>query len=127
MKFNAMFQPINIGPMLSLIHIQMCIRDRYRPDGILIAGDMIVRNDSASLKTASSLLRSLAQQYPVYYALGNHEYKPVSYTHLDVYKRQVYDDIDVNVTTEFVGYDHLTVDSKVTVLSLIHISAGDFL
>ena len=48
---------------------------RYRPDGILIAGDMIVRNDSASLKTASSLLRSLAQQYPVYYALGNHEYK----------------------------------------------------
>ena len=36
---------------------------------------MIVRNDSASLKTASSLLRSLAQQYPVYYALGNHEYK----------------------------------------------------
>ena len=48
---------------------------RYRPDGILIAGDMIVRNDSASLKTASSLLRSHAQQYPVYYALGNHEYK----------------------------------------------------
>ena len=47
---------------------------RYRPDGILIAGDMVVRNDSASLKTASSLLRSLAQQYPVYYALGNHEY-----------------------------------------------------
>ena len=31
---------------------------RYRPDGILIAGDMIVRNDSASLKTASSLLSS---------------------------------------------------------------------
>ena len=25
----------------------------------------------------------------------------------------VYDDIDVNVTTEFVGYDHLTFDSKV--------------
>ncbi len=29
----------------------------------------------------------------------------------------VYDDIDVNVTTEFVGYDHLTFDSKVTVLT----------
>ena len=54
--------------LLEMIH-------RYRPDGILIAGDMVVRNDSASLKTASSLLRSLAQQYPVYYALGNHEYK----------------------------------------------------
>ena len=32
---------------------------RYRPDGILIAGDMIVRNDPASLEKASSLLRSL--------------------------------------------------------------------
>ena len=29
----------------------------------------------------------------------------------------VYDDIDVNVTTEFVGYDYLTFDSKVTVLT----------
>ncbi len=29
----------------------------------------------------------------------------------------VYDEIDVNVTTEFVGYDHLTFDSKVTVLT----------
>ena len=48
---------------------------RYRPDGILIAGDMIVRNDPVSLKTALSLLSNFAQQYPVYYALGNHEYK----------------------------------------------------
>ena len=29
----------------------------------------------------------------------------------------VYDEIDVNVTTEFVGYDHLTYDSEVTVLT----------
>ena len=34
--------------------------------------------------------------------------RAVSYTHLD---------IDVNVTTEFVGYDHLTFDSKVTVFT----------
>ena len=29
----------------------------------------------------------------------------------------VYDEIDVNVTTEFVGYEHLSYDSKVTVLT----------
>ena len=29
----------------------------------------------------------------------------------------VYDEIDVNVTTDFVGYDHLTYDSEVTVLT----------
>ena len=78
----------------------------------------------------------------------------VSYTHLDVYKRQekgyeideegfkaamdeqrekarssrevtnymgadatVYDQIDTSVTTEFVGYDHLSFESPVTVLT----------
>lgn len=49
--------------------------DKYRPDGVLIAGDMIVRNDSASMETATVLLKRFAVQYPVYYALGNHEYK----------------------------------------------------
>ncbi len=28
----------------------------------------------------------------------------------------VYDEIDVNVTTEFVGYDHLTFDSELQFL-----------
>ena len=49
--------------------------NKYRPDGILIAGDMIVRNDSESMKKAESLLKRFSVQYPVYYALGNHEYK----------------------------------------------------
>ena len=49
--------------------------DKYRPDGILIAGDMIIRNDPISMKTATTFLKKLAAQYPVYYALGNHEYK----------------------------------------------------
>lgn len=49
--------------------------DKYRPDGILIAGDLIVRNESKTMETASFLLKRLAEQYPVYYALGNHEYK----------------------------------------------------
>ena len=49
--------------------------DKYRPDGIFIAGDMMIRCDPVSVKTAAVLLQRLAVQYPVYYALGNHEYK----------------------------------------------------
>lgn len=49
--------------------------DKYRPDGILIPGDMIVRNDPVTMDTAKALLKRLVPEYPVYYALGNHEYK----------------------------------------------------
>lgn len=48
--------------------------DKYRPDGILLAGDMIVRREAGSFQTAADLLKKLVLQYPVYYALGNHEY-----------------------------------------------------
>lgn len=48
--------------------------DRYRPDGILLAGDMIVRKEAESFETAKNVLKILAEQYPVYYGLGNHEY-----------------------------------------------------
>ena len=34
--------------------------NKYRPDGILIAGDMIVRNDSESMKKAESLLKGIS-------------------------------------------------------------------
>lgn len=48
--------------------------EHHRPDGILIAGDMIVRKDADSFDRARYILKKLAAQYPVYYALGNHEY-----------------------------------------------------
>lgn len=48
--------------------------ERYQPDAILIAGDMIVRKDADSFVSAQHILKKLAAQYPVYYALGNHEY-----------------------------------------------------
>ena len=41
----------------------------------------------------------------------------VSYTHLDVYKRQVYDEIDPKITSTFAGYDHLEHNSKISVLT----------
>lgn len=45
----------------------------YRPDAILLAGDMVVRMEPDTLETASDLLGKLAKEYPVFYSMGNHE------------------------------------------------------
>ena len=50
------------------------IRD-LQPEAVLAAGDMAVRTEPDTLVTACKLLTSLAEEFPVYYALGNHEYK----------------------------------------------------
>ena len=52
---------------------------REKPDAVLSAGDMAVRTCPDTLVTACKLLKELAQYFPVYYALGNHEYKNVSF------------------------------------------------
>ena len=77
--------PVNGGTMmsLSLIHIQMCIRDRQKANQkftLLLAAQLNNRKEfditrSAQNKTPQS-------------DLGIGTYSPVSYTHLDVYKRQ---------------------------------------
>lgn len=47
----------------------------FSPDAVLCTGDMLVRNEPATLKTAKILLEKLAEEFPVYLSLGNHEYK----------------------------------------------------
>nr|WP_294524510.1 metallophosphoesterase [uncultured Blautia sp.] len=46
---------------------------RQQPDLVLCAGDMIVRTLPESIPVAKELLLSLAKEFPVYMALGNHE------------------------------------------------------
>lgn len=46
---------------------------KCRPDGILCAGDMLVRCMPETLRTAEKLLLSLAGEFPVFLSLGNHE------------------------------------------------------
>lgn len=48
---------------------------KLKPDAILSAGDMAVRTEPDTLVTACKLLKELARDFPVYYGLGNHEYK----------------------------------------------------
>lgn len=50
------------------------IRDQ-NPDALLVPGDMIIRTDTGSLQETERLFLELAGLFPVYYALGNHEYK----------------------------------------------------
>lgn len=45
------------------------------PDAILAAGDMIVRIKKESLDVAEKLLLKLAEKHPVFYSMGNHEFK----------------------------------------------------
>ena len=47
---------------------------KLAPDVILSAGDMAVRTETDTLVTACKLLTELAGDFPVYYALGNHEF-----------------------------------------------------
>ncbi len=42
------------------------------PDAILLAGDMVVRMDPFTLETARKLLCTLAKNFPIFYAMGNH-------------------------------------------------------
>jgi hypothetical protein len=49
--------------------------EQIAPDAVLCAGDMNVNRETESLQKAQSFLLAAAGKFPVYYALGNHEYK----------------------------------------------------
>lgn len=49
-----------------------------RPDAVLMVGDIMTAKDlgysiPGSVDTAEALIRSISRQYPVYFAIGNHE------------------------------------------------------
>lgn len=48
---------------------------RERPDGILIGGDLLIGKPEISYEPAAAFVRQAAACCPVYYGLGNHEYR----------------------------------------------------
>ena len=48
---------------------------KVNPDAVLTAGDMLTAKPGKSYQTALSFMKRLAVKYPVYYGLGNHEYR----------------------------------------------------
>lgn len=49
--------------------------DGIAPDAILVAGDMLTATKGQPFATAVSLMKRLSSEYPVYYGMGNHEYR----------------------------------------------------
>lgn len=52
--------------------------DDIRPDYICCAGDMILAKPGRSYETAANFMQDIAK-YPVYYGIGNHEYRSKIY------------------------------------------------
>lgn len=52
---------------------------KLAPDYIMIAGDIYNGDQKCANKNAERLMRSLAAGFPVYYGLGNHEYRMMIY------------------------------------------------
>ena len=48
---------------------------KHDPAAVLVAGDMIVNRKTETLQAAAVLLSRLSEKIPVFYTLGNHEYK----------------------------------------------------
>lgn len=48
---------------------------KLAPDGILIAGDMMTAQKGEKFQIALKLMEQLAKDYPIYYGMGNHEYR----------------------------------------------------
>lgn len=45
------------------------------PDAVLAAGDMLTAERGADFTNALTLMERLAESYPIYYGMGNHEYR----------------------------------------------------
>ncbi len=54
--------------------------DDMSPDLILCAGDMLTAKQNHSYEPALSLMKKLSEKYPIYYGIGNHEYRMKLYT-----------------------------------------------
>lgn len=49
--------------------------EELSPDLVLVGGDMLTAKPGVSFQKAASFLLKCVEKYPVYYALGNHEYR----------------------------------------------------
>ncbi len=63
--------------------------DKVQPDMILTAGDILTAKPGISYENAADFMECLAEKYPVYYGIGNHEYRMKIYsdTYGDSYEK----------------------------------------
>lgn len=49
--------------------------DKVAPHVVMVAGDMLTANPDKDCEIAASFMERVTKKYPVYYGLGNHEYR----------------------------------------------------
>lgn len=81
--------------------------DKVEPDMILCAGDIMTTKPKYSLDVASSLMKKLSAKYPVYYGIGNHEYRMKLYP-------EFYKDSYDTYTDELRNYGIKVLDNETT-------------
>ncbi len=80
------------------------------PDIVVCAGDMLVGKPGADFSVASSLVTSLANEFPVYMAMGNHEYRLRVYpdTYQDMWNRYLDETTRSHTANKVVWLDNKT-------------------
>lgn len=65
--------------------------DEIHPDSVMCAGDILTARPGKTTKRAEALMHTLASKYPVYYGIGNHEYRMKLYpeTYEDQYEKYI--------------------------------------
>ena len=85
---------------------------KHDPAAVLVAGDMIVNRKTETLQAAAVLLSRLSEKIPVFYALGNHEYKML---------------LNPEVRQEYLNYERLLTSAGVCFLHNERISSKFYL
>lgn len=78
-----------------------------KTDAVLIAGDMLVGSDLSTAEAVTGFLCRLANSFPVFYALGNHEYKML---------------LNPEVRESYLNYERVLTSAGVCFLHNEHIS-----
>lgn len=78
------------------------------PDAVLIAGDMICSSNVETLTAAEEFLSVLSESFPVFYSLGNHEYRLLE---------------DPLMKREYLRYERMLTQAGVCFLHNEHVAA----
>ena len=91
---------------------------RLTPEGILIAGDILTAKPEKSYEVALDLIKNLAEKYPIYYGMGNHETRLFLYpeTYGDMGERYL---ADLNkVSVDFMKNESLQCEDNIRITGL---------
>lgn len=91
---------------------------KLSPDAVLIAGDLLTAKAGESVEPAANLVEALAQEYPVYYGLGNHEQRLERSQKLVKMKEEYWKRLDAADVHPLSDEDRLLIEHGVRIYGL---------